>query len=128
MTGGIEYREVVQSTAVGSGFTLSQFGDITSLLLSIGDWVVRGIINIVDLASLTAAQGALSINSGNTVTDHVVGDNQMDIPLVAVANEGSVSLFNRFSLSAETTIYLKAKLVGAVGNVVTGKIEARQMG
>ena len=121
--------EVIQnvvSTALGSGFTDGQFGNITSIDLTAGDWMIYGKVDATFLALLTKITMTLSSFSGNTTTDHVVGDNLADVPIgISGGDNGSCSIGQwHQAISSTTTYFLKAKLVGAVGNILTGRITA----
>jgi hypothetical protein len=118
----------VVTVALGSGFTIAQFGNVTSIALTAGDWDLTGVLDAAFLTSLTRITVALSLFSGNTTTDHVTGLNVMDCPLgVTGALHGSISIPNWQVVSdIATTVFLKAQLTGAVGNILLGRLSARR--
>ena len=85
---------------------------------------MTGHVAMAVLAACTGVVAAISVNSGNTTTDHVTGDNQFDVPLTGAALPGALSFSYILTLDAATTVYLKAKTAVAVGNVLTGKLLA----
>lgn len=114
-----------QVSAVGAAFTVAQWGNILSITLTPGDWLVHGVVNLAVLALMTDAQLAVSTISGNTTTDHVVGDNVLGIAIGSGNNSGTIVM--RVNVTVSTTVYLKAKLTGAVGNALTGRLNGRRM-
>lgn len=122
-----EYVSSVQSVAVGNAFTLNQFGNMTSIELTAGDWEIRGVVNLGTLALVTDVQMALSVFSGNTTTDHVLGDNVLGVNIGSGLNNSASIACGRLLLSAPATLYLKARFAGAKGNVLTGRVTARRV-
>ena len=116
----------IVSSALGSGFTIGNFGNVTSLALTPGIWLVSGTVGAAFLTSLTRNIMAISAFSANTTTDHVVGYNLADVPLgVTGALSGTMTIASfQFNTAASATVYLKSQLSGAVGNILTGSITA----
>lgn len=88
------------------------FGNTGSITLLPGDWDVTGVCDVVagGGAAVTAMQMAISQNTGNTTTDHVTGDNQINIYLATAANDASGSINGyRVAVAANTAIFVKIK-------------------
>lgn len=97
--------------AIGAADT---FINLTSIVLSPGDWDISGIVVVnSNTAATTIMDLAISINSGNTLTDHVQGDNQVrtwvqDAVSGFGTNFATLTIPNfRKNLTSTTTIYLK---------------------
>lgn len=103
--------EASSSTAAAAAPTTTQYGDLTSISLTAGDWRVTGLANVSIAANTTKLELGLSTTSGNSATGLVFGDNHIyyatttgfgtftDMPM-------SIPSY-RFSLSGTTTVYLK---------------------
>ncbi len=109
--------EMLNSTvtsAVASGVTAGQFGNVTSLTLTPGHWLVYSTIQNTRVASQNELTVAISAFSGNTTTDHVPGKTEMTLTMPTVGAGNMVVTLVPFdqSLNASTTVYLKAKLDG----------------
>jgi hypothetical protein len=109
---GESIRSLVTRASGVSATTTGQWFDITSITLTAGDWLVTGmgLLN-ANGATITAnsAAIAISINSANTITDHVEGDNVADIlvtPSAATDSNNNIPNY-RLSLSGSTIVYLK---------------------
>lgn len=86
------------------------WGNLTSLSLTAGDWDVTG-LSVFDAngATVTAVVLAVSVNSGSTTTDHQVGDNQITtFPATSTYDSTAIVPHYRLSLSGTTTVYLKS--------------------
>jgi hypothetical protein len=128
-TGAVgEKIESVVSVAVGSAFTIGQWGNVTSIAVTAGDWDVHGVLANTLIATVSKASMAISLFSANTTTDHVLGSNVLDLPLgIATFTGGAgISSFG-VNVSVPTTIFLKGFLATAVGNAFTGRLSARRM-
>lgn len=126
-----EIGEVIQSvvsTAANTAAT-GTFGNVTSIALTAGDWDITGQVEMqLNGATMTTVfVAAISINSGNTTTDHIEGDNvTRNLPPSAL---GSVctSVATRLLLAASTTVYLKALASFSAGQPqALGTIRARR--
>lgn len=106
------------------------FGNITTISLTAGDWDVVG-QTVFNANGATVTDGyatAVSINSGNTTTDHVKGTNVLYGTPGANNNMASTSVVYRISLSGTTTVYLKAMSAFSAGQPqVLGTIRARRI-
>lgn len=128
--GYIGEQVIASVTAYANTAATTQFGNITSISLTAGDWDVTGqVLAYTNGATVTRHQMAVSVNSGNTTTDHVDGSNQMEAPPV-VGNGASspMTVSNyRISIASTTTVYLKAASTFSAGNPqVIGTIRARR--
>lgn len=106
--GRVLYASQPNSTSIGPSDT---FVNALSTPLAAGDWHISGCA-LFDTASaaspFNSCQLAISIFSGNTTTDHVVGDNFLTAP-------GSTTTANipicipdvRFTVATSTTVFLK---------------------
>ncbi len=125
-----EYIESVVST-FGNCTTSTQFGNITSISLTGGDWDITGQVKFTLNGATANADfiGAVSINSGNTTTDHVSGSNTQDsLPPTATNNNGVTISSYRLSLSGATTVYLKGRAGYSAGTPqMLGTIRARRL-
>jgi hypothetical protein len=112
--------EVVESydTSAGNCASSGTYSDITSIELTAGDWTVYGQpIITYNLANFTGViYGAVSLYSGNTTTDHVIGKNTMPIPFPLSTNTyAGCTITYRVSLSGTATLYLKAAATYSTG-------------
>lgn len=101
--------------------------NITSISLTAGDWLVSGQANGgINGATATAFNIAVSINSGNTVTDQVSGDNQMTGMVPTGAQDCAITIASyRLSLSGTTTVYIKQAWTYSAG---TPRTEGSRIG
>ena len=107
-----EISAVNVTSASASGVTAGQFGNITSITLSPGHWVVYTTALNTRAASQNEITFAVSSDSGNTTTDHVNGYNVWTATM-PTTGAGNLTLtippFDQ-SLSSTSTVYLKAKM------------------
>lgn len=103
--------EVVSSSATFTNFpTSGQYGDLTSISLTAGDWLISvQLIQIQNGATVSTVTSGVSTTSGNSSTGLTDGDTQTSaVPQNAAAGAAFVGIMpKRFSLSATTTVYLK---------------------
>lgn len=95
-----------------------QFGNITSVVLTAGDYDVSGCMATrVNGATFNGQLYlAISINSGNTTTDHVLGHNEVR-GFVPTATTNNSLCVPRYRIStAGTTVYLKGAAEYSAGN------------
>lgn len=123
--------EYVESndTSFGNVAATTEYGDITSISLTAGDWDVTGAVVVTANGATVAAQhAAVSVNSGNTTSDHVEGVNQVPArPTVLGADVTMVVANYRLSLSGTTTVYLKTRCDYTVATPqAKGSIRARR--
>lgn len=124
--GEVIQGQLLVASHVGSGFTSTQYGNVTSLSLTAGDWSLVGTLNLEAGNNWSACSAAISANSGNTTTDHVPGYNQVTLTAAQVASHINVLWATR--VSATTTIYLKAALTAAtMQDVICGTLTARRI-
>jgi hypothetical protein len=124
-----ELQESVVTVAIGSAFTIGQFGNIGQISVTAGDWWVTGLVDYTFLATVTRIQMAISLFSANTTTDHVAGSNVLDIDIGTTgASHGHGIIANyTVNVAAVTTIFLKGFLAVAIGNQFLGRLSARRM-
>jgi hypothetical protein len=125
-----EYISASDSTLGNIGLT-TVWQDQVSISLTAGDWDITGsAFFIANGATLTDGYGvAVSINSGNTTTDHVFGNNVLygAISTGTIVSSSSTVVY-RLLLSAMTTVYLKtvATYTGGPPQAL-GTIKARRV-
>lgn len=124
-----EYVESV--VAVTNCPTTSEWGDLTSISLTAGDWDV----SVAALATLNAAtitgetRIGISTTTGNSATGLVTGSNRITIPApTATSDSGGAISSYRESLAGTTTVYLKyfAEYTGGPPKMA-GRISARRV-
>jgi hypothetical protein len=114
-----------------TALAVNQFNNVTSLALTAGSWLIT--VNIAHTAFAitggTSSEGAVSTFSGNTTTDHVSGDNQMDGPSPPASNQDTnMCLTWVKNISSTTTIYAKSKVNASSGTSASrAKITARRL-
>lgn len=123
------YGEYFSSSPAASvtGGSSNVFVNIATVTLTAGDWDISGVGSESAGTTVTLISIALSQFSGNTLTDQVLGDNQVN--LVIVGGGSSLTLPGwRQSLSATTIIYLKGLVTDTGGSPVWGgRISARRV-
>lgn len=117
----------LETTDTAAG-TTTEFKDYTSISLTAGDWLVSGLLRwSLAGATQTVAGMAISINSNNTTTDHVLSDNDVrGLPPTSATSIVFTIPNYRLSLSATTTVYLKGVATFSAGTpeMVDGRISA----
>lgn len=125
-----EYIEsVISSASIGTSGTWTDMGSIS---LTAGDWDVSGILNVDSNGATLGtprATMAISVNSGATTTDHVLGSNALTVAIASTPNlTGAVLAPYRLKVSATTTVYLKLLATYTVATPTrVGRISARRM-
>lgn len=123
---------IVATQAAGNVGSSGTYGNITNIALTAGDWDVTGIFVLVVNGAVISGDWlvALSIYSGNTTTDHVLGDNNLEstVPITGQATASVTISAWRVSLTGNTTIYAKARtgFSGATPNVYA-RLSARRV-
>ena len=141
---------MIRGTTVGNNATAGSYGEyvssvaasvppgasgvyinIASVSLTAGDWDVSGHGVFTSATTGTGSNNlALSLFSGNTTTDQVVGDNQAYLPTNSTGFSlgGSIPAW-RVSVNSTTIVYLKGALIySVVGPAVWyGRISARRV-
>lgn len=102
--------EYVESVVGATNFpTSTQYGDLTSISLTAGDWDVS--LNIeanANGATVVSWNAGISVTSGNSGTGLVQGSNLFTLPPPSTTYDTAVSVANwRRSLAATTTVYAK---------------------
>lgn len=125
------YGQYVSSfTSSISIATGGSFVNVAAITVSSGDWDVSGVVLMgANGATVTACAMAISLFSGATTTDQVLGDNQLDmpIPLAAVRNSSMSVPAWRVSTASTVVVYLKASDTSTVATpTVNGRISARR--
>lgn len=114
-----EYVESTVSSATNFP-TTGNWGDLTSISLTAGDWLVTGSLQTNrNGATVTSVDIGISTSSGTSSSGLVMGTNDFEFPNpVAGAYDSSGYVPNyRISLSATTTVYLKYKAAYSVATL-----------
>lgn len=116
------------ASRVGASFTAGNFGDVTSITLTTGDWDLAALVRGNTVTGQTSNSIAISTNSGNTVTDHSDGFNEVSA-IVASGGFTQVIPAYRVSVASQTTYYLKSKANSGstMANYVWGNLRARRV-
>lgn len=94
----------------------TQFGNVVSTTVLAGDYDFTGCIEAdINGATITQIGVATSLFSGNTTTDHVIGDNQLEQSPPTTNNNSSVCISNWRVSTTGTTVYLKAAATYSAG-------------
>lgn len=126
--------EYIQAIAGDSAApTSTQYGDLTSISLTAGDWDVSGgVYWDSNTATWTVAQGGISVTSGNSATGLNAGENlataswasSSTTPLIQTSFVASY----RISIAATTTVYLKYRSTYTGGPPhAQGRLSARRV-
>lgn len=126
-----EYTESIISVGQNAP-TTDQYGDLTSISLTAGDWDVWGMVAWdQNGATWTTQRTGISVTTGNSSTGLTAGDN---VVLDGNASSSTTPTFVsqhatwRVSLNATTTIYLKYRAAYSVGTPkAQGGIKARRV-
>jgi hypothetical protein len=104
-----EFIQSKFSTASASGVTAGQYGNLSSISLTSGTWLIFATVSNTRVSGQTYYRGAVSAYTGNITTDHTDGfnqlhsDNQWDH-----TDKGSITIAGvPVSLSATSTYYIK---------------------
>lgn len=111
-----EYISSVVSVSPVSSTGTGQLFDITSISLTAGDWMVAGVVATTSNgATVTVAEGAISITSGNSATGLTYGDNRVQCPVPTATSDMTTFIpGHRISLASTTTVYLKSSMTFTV--------------
>lgn len=103
-----EYVSGSGTIGISTG-TSGQFQNITSISLTAGDWDISALSRVRSATTgVNDFQLAISINSGNTTTDHVSSDNVAFQTMAATNVDMAVAVPPyRLSIASTTTVYLK---------------------
>lgn len=124
--------EYIESIASSTAFpTSTQFGDLTSITLSAGDWDVTGIVQASFVAGvITEWSMGISTTSGNSSAGLTTGSNALTslVGPTAANNEPAVVPVWRVSLSGSTVHYLKYKAsYNLTAPQAVGRLSARRV-
>lgn len=121
--------QVISSFAQGvAAPTSGQIGDVTSIALTAGDWMMCGEIyaSVGAASTITELNIAITTTSGNSATGWIAGDNNFysAIPTGANSYQTIPLVARRFSISSSTTYYLKIGLSYTGTAACNGRITA----
>lgn len=107
-----EMQRSTVTSASASGVTAGQFGNVTSLTLTPGHWLVYATLKNTRVSGQAESTLAISTNTGNTTTDHIVGYTEMSTTDFAVGAGNTVITLLPWdqSISSSTTYFMKAKM------------------
>jgi len=115
------YVESVLAGNVNWPITASQYGDLTSISLTPGEWDVTGLVQTVNNGAITAAHMIIGISAtaGNASTGLVASSSQVIAWLLATsAFQAQLVIPNyRVVVAATTTYYLKGLYGAAITNL-----------
>jgi len=105
------------------------YGNYLSTTVAAGDWEVSGGLEIDSNGAVVSLKAcAISVNSGNTTTDQILGLNNMSTSGIFTTSDvyGCVIPTNRISVNTTTTIYLKFRCnyTGGPPTAFAGSIQA----
>ena len=113
--------------------TSTQWGDLTSISLTAGDWDVHLHGEFENNSATTSfADVGLSTTSGNSSTGLTLGITYLELGTTVVPTGANVEPFGglliRFSLSGSSTIYVKARASYSAGPpLYMGRVSARRI-
>lgn len=101
-----------EQTLTASGAANNVFANVVSYSVPPGVWMMHGQLGMQlgTATTLTQIACAISVNSGNTTTDHVTGSNQATSAVASTASNGNGSAYIpglRTQVSTSTTYYFK---------------------
>lgn len=117
-----EYKESAHTGNTNLPISSGQWGDITSLSLTAGDWLVTAIapVNQNGATSFTFLDYGISTTSGNSSTGLNIGQNYFESPAPGAAADVTIIVPTyRISLSGTTTIYFKVNTTFATATPIT---------
>lgn len=123
--------ETVSSAVSATNLPAStNFGDLTSISLTAGDWMIYiNTVGFVAATTTTYFQTGVSTTSGNIATGLVDGDTRVyagqSTAFAATALPSMAVVGKRFSLASTTTVYLKYQAIYSAGTPqMAGRITA----
>lgn len=126
--------EVIQSAVGSTNFpTSGQFGDLTSISLTAGDWLVStNAVLVGGGATITIVHIGISTTSGNSNTGLTLGDNDISdaqTHTTITGTYGNMAVVDyHIQLSATTTVYLKYSATYTVSTPAAhGRITANRL-
>jgi hypothetical protein len=122
--GNLGERIESNSTTNQTATTSTQFSDLLSISLTAGVWDVTALaISNGNASTFSSFRYALSLNSGNTTTDHVNGKNVTETTASTAFGTNDRDTVGitpwRVTVSATTTVYFKQAFTYTVGTPAT---------
>jgi len=116
---------ILSTSQADVALTTGTWVNLTSISLSPGDWDVSAAIvfRVGSASGWLEADTAVSVNSGNTTTDHYVGYNELRGFAPTTANSSVCIPLYRLSLGSTTTVYIKGNQI-TPGSTGTGRMSA----
>jgi len=123
-----EYIESVIDTAQNFP-TSTQYGDLTSISLTAGDWDVTETFRAsLNSSTCTDVSCGISVTSGNSTTGLVAGSNLFLLAPPTASYGTNMGFTYRVSLASTTTVYFKIMATYSLGNPqARGRISARRV-
>lgn len=116
----LEYKQST-ATSAGYGIAANTWGDLTSLVLTPGEWDLVGFVNFSNSGAVTTARLFIGIGtaSGTTITGLTVGDNYTSGRITNTGGDGTASLLitQRVVVTTTATYYLKAHAETSTSNL-----------
>ncbi len=108
--------------------TTAQYGDLTSITLTAGDWDVTAVCGLNNNTLWTAFDIGISVTSGNSASGLVFGSNNVAVVPSSTVNTGVSVPTYRMSLSGSATVYFKFRgtYTGTTPQVA-GRLSARRV-
>jgi len=131
--GTSELIEAINSTQTSFTITAGTWGDLTSIILTPGEWDISALIVYYSNGATTTAtlNCGVSTESGNSFSDAATGDNRVyEAKTTTTGRADTVNLMRKnVTLTETTTYYLKANASGSITNLETlgYKISARRI-
>lgn len=128
--GNVGEQFLATAFSAGNAAGTNVFGNICSVTLTAGDWDVTGqAVFFLNGATVTACEGAVSLFSGNTRTDHNEGDNVMLTFPPTAAIDNCVCIANwRVNVTTSTNVFLKGLFTYSAGTPqMGGRLSARRI-
>lgn len=119
--GTTEYLESSLEATTNWPITASQWGDLTSLSLTPGEWEIVGMVNILNNGAVSAGNLALSTSttSGNSNVGTVYGLNKFSVYNSGTTTAQYTAVVPRYKVvvTSTTTYYLKAIYGATITNL-----------
>jgi len=120
--------ETISASASASFPTSDAYGDLTSIALTSGDWMVGATVNADKGAgNWSDVRFGITPNSGNSATGLVYGDNFIESGWTSWATPTTVALAivnYRINITSNTTYYFKYRATYAATPTATGRLTA----
>lgn len=123
--------EYIEGTASATNCpTSTQYGDVTSISLTAGDWLVTGLVAAIDAGGVdTSFKVGISTTTGNSSTGLTFGNNAAScVPPSGTSDSSCTVPSYRVSISSTTTYYLKIRCVfSGTAFQSAGRLSARRL-